>query len=163
MPTRAKMTREQVSRETAREAYRKPAIQLGVGLAIMVLIGLLISGPSALIIYPLSLALQGAIGLGVFYLCSLLWIGFDAPLKLNALTLLGIYAVTGATAEVFGLIPIPIIAPLVTALVFISLFMQQMEVEMADAIAVLVLTIFFWFVVMIWIIPPIMGAMGIAM
>jgi predicted RNA-binding Zn-ribbon protein involved in translation (DUF1610 family) len=163
MPTRAKMTREQVSRETAREAYRKPAIQLGVGLAIMVLIGLLISGPSALIIYPLTLLLQGVIGLGVFYLCSLLWIGFDAPLKLNALTLLGIYAATGATGEILSFIPIPIVAPLITAAVFISLFMQQMEVELADAIVVLILTMFFWVVVMLWVIPPILGVLGIAM
>ncbi len=161
VPTRAKVTREQVSRETAREAYRKPAIQLGVGLAIMVLVGLIISGPSALIIYPLSLVLQGAIGLGVFYLCCLLWIGFDAPLKLNALILLGIYAVTGATSEILSFIPIPIIAPLVTAAVFISMFMQQMEVELADAVVVLILTIFFGVVVSLWVLPPILGAMGI--
>jgi predicted RNA-binding Zn-ribbon protein involved in translation (DUF1610 family) len=163
MPTRAKMTREQVSRETAREAYRKPAIQLGVGLAIMVLIGLLISGWPALIIYPLVLALQGVIGLGVFYLCCLLWIGFDAPLKLNALILLGIYAVTGATSEILSFIPIPIVAPLVTAAVFISMFMQQMEVELADAVVVLILTIFFGIVVWLWVIPPILGVLGIAM
>ncbi len=163
MPTRAKMTREQVSRETAREAYRKPAIQLGVGLAIMVLVGLIISGPSALIIYPLALVLQGLIGLGVFYLCCLLWIGFDAPLKLNALTLLGIYAVTGATSEILSFIPIPIVAPLVTGAVFISLFMQQMEVELADAVVVLILTIFFGVVVSLWVLPPILGVMGIAM
>jgi hypothetical protein len=77
------------------------------------------------IFYGLQLAIGVPIGVVAFFLCCLLWMGFDAPMHLTALRLVGVYALTdglvlnGALknrertgmALLFGVLAMPNVAP----------------------------------------------------
>lgn len=162
-PTRAKMDRERISRETEREAYRTPAIQLGVALGITLILGAIAFGWPALVVYPIVLATQSIIGLFAFYACCFLWIGFDAPMRLNLLRLASIYAVVAAADAFFVLVPVPFIAWIVPIILFVSLFIQQMEVDAVDAVAVLILTWIIGFGVALILLPALFAALGITL
>ncbi len=161
MPTRSQHLRAQIAHDTIVEAYRTPAIQLAAGTAILMILGTILIGPIGLIVYPVSLIVQAGVGLIVFYACCLLWIGFDAPLKLNALRLLSIYAVTGATEAFFGLVPIPFIGWIIPLIVFVGMFTKQMEVDNIDAVAYLVLTFILWIAIAMFVLQPAFAALGL--
>lgn len=88
------------SRQVARNAYLKPLLAFAVGLTIAVLLASQLGAdPKAAII---SLLVQYAIfvpiGVIVFFLCCLAWLGFDAPMHLSALRLAAVFAITDAVA-----------------------------------------------------------------
>lgn len=139
MPTRAQVMREELSKQTAQEAYHTPAVYLAVGLLGALIVGLVQSGWPVLVVLPTVFAVQVAVGMLVLYACMFFWIGFDAPFNLNLLRLSAAYALTLFAALLLGAIPfVPFVGALIPWFIFIGLAMQLFEYDFVDAAAVVI-------------------------
>jgi len=130
------------SAQTAREAYLKPLIYFVVGFLGVCLIQAFQHGLGGVVFYGVSYAIQVPIGLAVFWVCCLVWIGFDAPIHLTALRLAGIYALVDFAGSILGFIPIMggVIGWLVSLLIYIGLLMDLLEMDLQDTVIVALLT-----------------------
>jgi hypothetical protein len=90
--------------------------------------------------YLLSYAITVPIGVAVFFICSLIWIGFDAPWGITTLRLAGIYALVDIVAQMMGFLPINLIGPVVTTITYLILLQKYLEIDQTDAIAVALIT-----------------------
>jgi len=142
-PTRRERDKE-TSVEVARETYRKPLIYLAIGLIGMFLIRGLEQGggPSHVLGYALGYAIQLPIGLAVYWVCCLIWIGFDAPVHLTVLRLAGIYALVDLIGTVLGVVPIlgGVIGWMLALFFYVGLLMDLLEMDLQDTIIVGLLT-----------------------
>jgi hypothetical protein len=81
---RERMRRQ--SQETMRWAYIKPLIHFAIGAALLLLIIFTSKDPRGYaVFYGLKLAIGVPIGVVAFFLCCLIYMGFDAPMHLTAL------------------------------------------------------------------------------
>jgi len=131
-----RMTNARYSRDVAREAYRTPLIMLAVALPIIVFGQAALGGWVAGAIALLSYAVQVPVGVAVFWLCCLIWVGFDAPMHLTALRLAAIYSVVDLTIIVAGIALPGLIAFVIGVVLYIGLLSQFLEMEFTDAIIV---------------------------
>lgn len=140
MPTRAQVMREELSKQTAEEAYHTPAVYLAVGLVGALIVGLATMGWPIVVILPSVFIPQVAMGLLVTYCCMFFWIGFDAPFNLNLLRHAAVYAgsifvaLTATTVLGWG---IP--AFVVFALAYLVLYLHLLDFDFVDAAAVAIL------------------------
>jgi hypothetical protein len=138
------------SKQTARAAYMKPIIQFAAGALVLSFVAAGSENPGWFaIIYTVKLAIGVPIGVLAFFLCCLLWMGFDAPMHLTALRLAGIYAVVDAVGAVLGLLPIPLVPFLLTMALYIGMLAESLELDLQDAILVGLVT---WFIKFIGVI-----------
>lgn len=129
------------ARAVERTEYTKPLIMFAAGLAISSAITAGVGdGVQAILWYLIGYALYVPAGTGAFFVCCLLWIGFDAPMHLTALRLAAVYAVTDAVAGVMGFVPLPIIPMLVVLFTYIGLLMDLLDLDVQDAVIVAVAT-----------------------
>jgi hypothetical protein len=134
------------SKRMARREYVKPVAMLVVGAGIVSLVLLAQHGPQRAVAYLLSFLVSVPIGVAVLWLCSLLWIGFNAPMTLNALRLAGIYAVIdvimlmAAAGSASGNLPLCLAGVLLSGVVYIALLIEMLDLEPVDAVAVAVAT-----------------------
>ncbi|MCA9289201.1 MAG: hypothetical protein KDA05_11485 [Phycisphaerales bacterium] len=133
------------ARDVVREAYTKPLIMFGVGLAISVVAamigaGSLSAGFTATAAYLIAYAIYVPLGVAVFLLCCLVWLGFDAPIHLIALRLAAVYAVTDAVGVFVAFIPLGIIQMAIIVIVHVGLLQDMLELDLTDAILVGLLT-----------------------
>ncbi len=124
--------------------YRRSALIMGISVAAALGILLIRSGvdaaPFVIGGYLVWLAVMVAIGLGVFFACSVAWIGFDQPLLVTVLRLAAIYAIADTVALV---IPgVPVLSWLVVAGVYVGLLSKWLQLETRDAVVVALLTAF---------------------
>lgn len=129
----------------ARNAYIKSAVILAICLPIAVVIWSVMPG----IEMPIWLALATfgvmyVATLVVYFICSLMWIGFDEPLKLEALRLAAACAITEIARAVLSPLPmnwrVQAVVQLIIGFVFVASVMQLMEMDKEDAIMFAVLT-----------------------
>lgn len=132
---------ERESREAVRRAYKRPAIMLGVGLLGLILLSLIAGRPSDLLFLGIWYVLGVPVGLGVYTACCYLWIGFDMPLHLIGLRLAAIYAVVGLVGSVVGRLHLYTMLALPIVLVtYVSLLIQELDLEFQDAVIFAILT-----------------------
>jgi hypothetical protein len=139
---------EQESREIARKAYTRPAIMLGAGLLGLLIITASLGHPTDILAYGLKYLFDVPVGLGVYIVCCLLWIGFDMPLHLIAFRLAAIYAVVDALDAVGHLLGIfaMLLWPVIY-LTYLGLLMEELDLELQDAWILAFLTSFAKFIV----------------
>lgn len=135
--------KRQIEREMAAKAYRwefiKPALMFCI--SFFIIAGILAANNEArLIPFALIVSLINVvIGLGVFWVCSLVYIDFEGPLALTALRLAGIFGVAEVAAIAAGaLIPVPFVGWLIPTVIYLALLSQMLELEVGDAIIVAV-------------------------
>lgn len=122
-------------------SYLTPIVMFIAGTSIVSLLLVAQGAWAAVPFYFMKFAITVPIGLGVFLLCCLLWIGFDAPIHLIALQLAGIYAVTDVAWAVIGFIPLSsCLLWIVPAGIYVGLLASLLEIEVSEAILVGVLT-----------------------
>lgn len=158
-PSRRDRDREN-SAAAAREAYLKPLIYFVVGFLGVCLIQLTQFGPGAVVLYGIGYAIQVPIGVAVFWVCCLVWIGFDAPIHLTALRLAGIYALVDLAGSILGFIPIMggAIGWIVSLFIYVGLLMDMLEMDLQDTVIVALLTSLVKTVIAIFVIVAIANA-----
>lgn len=148
----AKLARSMdTSRQLKLDTYAKPAIALAVALAFIVAFQFIIEQQDAIPTVLLAILIQSVVGLVVFWVCSLAWIGFDEPFHMNILRLLSIYAISWAALLVAASLP-PLLCSailFVPAGIFALLHKKMLDLEMQDALLVAVITGMVWAVVFI--------------
>jgi hypothetical protein len=142
---RERMRRQ--SQETMRWAYIKPLIHLAIGAALLLAIIFTSADPRAYaIFYGLKLAIGVPIGVVSFFLCCLIYMGFDAPMHLTALRLAGVYALTDGLGGLIGLAGIPFIPFTITMAIYVCLLADALDVDLQDAVIIgLVTWLIKWF------------------
>lgn len=135
----AKHKRE--AERTVRNAYLKPALMFAIGTAIAASIYGAQDGPEVAAGYAILFAANLIVGFIVFWVCSLMWIGFDQPMHLMALQLAGVYGVTDAVSTVFHeFLPIPVFIWLIPMAVYIGLLVDTLDLDFQDAIILGIVT-----------------------
>lgn len=138
---------EQESRATIRKAYLRPAIMLAVGLLGLLIVAASHGRPTDVLAYGLKFLIGVPVGLGVYVVCCLIWIGFDMPLHLIAFRLAAIYAVVDLLGALGGLLGI--FKLLVLGLIYVTyvgLLMEELDLDLQDALILAFLTSFAHFV-----------------
>lgn len=134
------------SRAIMRKAYFQPLLMFVIGTAFVCILlaaraDTPTEGAAAVITYLIGFGIQLPIGLLVYWLCGVIWIGFDAPLHLIALRLLGIYGVVDAISTGVGaVIGAPLIGSLVACVFYIHLLSEMLDMDLTDAVIVGILT-----------------------
>jgi len=131
---------DQDNKRTVRDAYRRPLIYLGVGLAGLAIVALIQRNPMDIPFYLLRYAIEVPAGVTAFLLCCVLWVGFDAPVHLIALRLAGIYALVDFITTIAGAFTYGLLAFPVGGLFYISLLMKELDLDMQDAVIVGLIT-----------------------
>ncbi|MBX3357924.1 MAG: hypothetical protein KF745_05805 [Phycisphaeraceae bacterium] len=133
---RAKRQRE--GAKTAQQEYIKPLVMLIVGVAGVAVLGG--QGASSVLAYLVATGIGVVVGLAVYWVCCMLWIGFDAPMGLTALRLAGIYVVVDLVAHLCDLLPIPLLTMILPCLTYMGLLMSMLDMEIVDAVVVAIAT-----------------------
>lgn len=128
---------------TQRAELRSTAIMLIVGLASAFTMYSISAGWAGAVTYAIIFAISVPAGLIAYFLCCLIWIGFDEPLPIVAFKLAAIYAVVDALAAALSFIPLfglGLFNTLVTLIAYTSLLMSRLELDSGDAVAVAFVT-----------------------
>lgn len=129
--------------EATRDAYRTPMLMLGISMGVLLPWMAAVAGPTATVEFLIQFGLSVGMGLIGLYVCSLLWLGFDAPWHLNALRLGGIYAAMDlcqfVILQVFGG---SLVLQLLLALIFLRVYAEMLDLTWIDVLGL-------WVVLMI--------------
>ena len=129
------------SRRATREAYRTPIIMAAVAVPLAAALTAVHTGDALdALAYLIGFAIEVPVGVGAFWLCCVLMLGFDAPMRLTAVRLAGIYAVVDAVHAGLALTPVPLIPWLAAMVIYIGLLMSLLELDVQDAIVVALVT-----------------------
>jgi hypothetical protein len=124
---------EELSRQVAREAYTKPLIYMGIGLAGMAtLLALTGAGVSEWIGAYVNWLVAIPVGLLAFWICCATFLGYDAPFHLTAMRLGGIFAITNMLWLLLQ--SIPIVGWGATLITMLGMFMSELELDLTDAV-----------------------------
>ncbi len=125
------------SRRIAMWSYLKPAIMFVVGFAGILGLLALTGEMSMLGFYITKWITFVPLGVAAFFVCCLLWLGFDAPFHRVALELAGIYAVVDLISlAVYCVVPFYLVNGLVVYFVYIALLASFLDLDYSDAVAV---------------------------
>lgn len=90
--------------------------------------------------FGLDFAFTVVIGWVIFFLCSVMWIGFDQPLRMTMVQILGAFGLYSGIAALLSLVPIPgIVTFFVGAAILVGLLSERLEIDIQDAIVVAIL------------------------
>lgn len=120
--------------------YWKPLIMFGVGVILNVAVITASDSLQAAGMYLIRLLLTVPIGLITYVLLALVWIGFNEPLRVISLRLLGIYAVVDLTSTLLGFVPIPIVPMLLVTFTYLGLLMSELDLDWGEASALAIAT-----------------------
>ncbi len=129
-----------VSRDVARQEYTKPIVMFAVGTLATLGYFVLTGRPLAIVPYLIGTAMALPVGMIVLWLCCLGWIGFNAPFHLNALRLMGIYAVVGFVLVATSWLPYRFIWLGVSGMIYAWLLAEMMDMDRSDGAIVALLT-----------------------
>jgi hypothetical protein len=134
--------RDAESKSIARKAYLRPVLMFVIGIMGLLILGAVRGhgGPDMIVRLLLTYAIGVPIGLLVYVICCLIWIGFNAPLHRVALSLAGIYAIVDLVGAVLGLIPMAIIAWAGSVITYVGLLMEELDLDLVDAVIVGIVT-----------------------
>lgn len=127
-PTRSDIARRE-SDEIAKQEYLRPLIYLAIGTIGTVGIQLARGETSVLIFFPIALIVSTLAGFVAFYVMSAIMWGFDAPVGLIMVRLLGIFALCELAQTIGALSGLGIISWMLRVLVFYSLIMKEFDVD----------------------------------
>lgn len=137
-----------LSHHVVRDAYLKPVIATVCGLAAVVLFLVAYGSPESIPSTLLAILVQSAVGLAIFWVCSLIWIGFDEPFHFNALRLLAIYSISWTVLLLTLAIPFVCFpALLAPAILFVLLHKKMLDLDFPDAALVATITGIVWIAV----------------
>lgn len=137
---------EREMRSMVRRSWISPIIMIAMGMAIMLTIYSQRAGAGGMVYYLASFGVSLAIGLFVYFVCSVMWIGFDEPAPLTALRLAGVYALADVAYSLTAMVTMHLIGMfgivllIVPTLIYTGLLSKIMEIEFQDAIIVAVIT-----------------------
>lgn len=117
---------------------RRTIVYASAGLAVTVGLRLAQRSPELLLEDARYLVVGSACGMAVYYLCCLIFIGFDQPLWVQLLRLLSVYLVLLAVLGVIVALPMSacmtlIIAPAVLVVLYVMLLKRELELDQLDA------------------------------
>lgn len=129
--------------DAQRREMRLLALMLAVGLlgSLGIMFGL--HGWEGAVGYLVVFAISVPAGLAAYFICCLLWVGFDEPLPMVAFKLAAIYAIVDLLSSGISFVPILNMWFLKTALVglaYIGLLMKHLDLDSGDALGVAVAT-----------------------
>lgn len=140
------ISRRASHRDSAGPEWRADLRREYIRLAIMIVVGLGFAGlvaaarsdfasdiPVVLLAVLLKYAASLVFGVVVFQICSLLWLGFDAPFHLVLLRLAAVYALTDATGAVAGFVPVLFLPLLIVLFVHVGLLVELLDLDFYDA------------------------------
>lgn len=134
------------SMRIARRAWINPIIMIAVGVGIMSIVYGSQAGAAGVLGYLIAFGIQLFIGLVVYFVCSIMWIGFDEPIPMTALRLAGVYALADVAFSLVGMVAVPglglmgMAVFIIPMFVYVGLLSQVMEIELVDAIIVALVT-----------------------
>lgn len=129
-----------VSRDVARREYTKPMVMFAVGTLATFGYFVAIGQPLAIVPFLIATAMALPVGMVVLWLCCLGWIGFNAPFHLNALRLIGIFAVVGFVFVATSWLPYRFIWLGVSGMIYAWLMAEMMDMDRSDGAIVALLT-----------------------
>ncbi len=128
---------------------RKAVLMAIIGLAVSATIMGIRFGSVGLVVFGIDFAFTIVVGWLVFFVCSILWIGFDQPLRTTVLQTIGAFGFFAGIAVLLNLIPIPgIVTSLIAFAVLAGVLSDLLELDFQDAaiiaLLVTVVRIAFW-------------------
>lgn len=128
---------------------RKAVVMALIGLAVSATILGYQHGPVGLMVFGIDFVFTVVIGWLVFFVSSIVWIGFDQPLRTTVLQTIGAFGFFTGVAVLLNLIPIPgLITSLIAFAVLAGVLSDLLELDFQDAaIIALLVTVFriaFW-------------------
>jgi predicted Zn-ribbon and HTH transcriptional regulator len=129
---------EKARKEVYIRSYAIPAVLLLIGLAVWVPIYAWEYGAADVVIHIVARAIAVVLGLVAYFICCLLWMGFDAPWHLTTLRLLAIQNFAFGVTSGLDYIGLGgIIGFIAWILVTYSLLMSLMDMDSQDAMGYL--------------------------
>ncbi|MEM9166174.1 MAG: hypothetical protein AAGB48_04035 [Planctomycetota bacterium] len=137
----------------------KAAVYAGIGLSIGAVTYAIafdpLLGPMA---FGIDFVATVVVGWVVFFLCSMMWIGFDQPLRMTAVQLIGAYGAFAGTWALLSQIPFfGFIAFIVSGFVLVGLLADLLEIEYKDAFIVAVLSAVMKIILGTWVFSQFSG------
>lgn len=129
--------------DAQRNEMRHLTIMLLVGLAGSIGLMLAMRGWEGAVGYLIVYAISVPAGLAAYFICCLLWVGFDEPMPIVAYKLAAIYAVVDLLSHGLSFVPVLNMGLLRLAIVgaaYIGLLMSQLDLDQGDAIGVAIAT-----------------------
>ncbi len=128
---------------------RKAVVMALIGLAVSSAILGIQHGPVGLMVFGIDFVFTVVIGWLVFFVSSVVWIGFDQPLRTTVLQTIGAFGFFAGVAVLLSLIPIPgLITSLIAFAVLAGVLSDLLELDFQDAaiiaLLVTVVRIAFW-------------------
>lgn len=124
------------SHQIARMEYLKPAITMGLGVVVVVLILALGGDWAAMAARVGGLPVRVVIGTVAYFLCCLWFFGFDAPWGLTALRLGATYAISDIPFSIVHVIDFPAamsMAYLASLVITVLMFVWLFDLDPSDA------------------------------
>lgn len=134
------------SRRITRRSWVHPIIMLAIGMGIMLAVYAARMGSDGVVFYLARFGVSLAIGVVVYFMCSVMWIGFDQPPLQTIIRLAGVYALADvaytltamAGMSLIGMIAILLMV--VPTLVYMGLLCKLMDIDLHDALFVAIIT-----------------------
>jgi hypothetical protein len=141
------IAREESMRSSVIREYINPLVLIGVGTFIVTGVPAMFGAEEAVVAYLIFLSILTVVGLASFFICSALWIGFEAPWHLTALRLAGIYSMSFAVLVVaVVVVPFGVIGLAIGWITYITLLMKYLDLDTADAFMVALVSVILWIV-----------------
>lgn len=113
---------------------RKAIIMAMIGLAVSAGVWYWRAGATGLAIFGIDFGLTVVLGWVVFFACSVLWIGFDQPLRTTLVQTVGAFGFFAGLMAVLDLIPMPgLIAMVLGFLILAGLLSDMLDIDFQDA------------------------------
>lgn len=136
----ARMTDREKAREDSvrvvRWAYLKPVLQFAIGSLVIACYYGSKHETDVVVRYFLTYIITVPIGVLGYFLCCVLWMGFDAPMHLTALRLAGVYALVDMVYVLVGIGPGVMMVGLLPLALYGALLAESLDLELQDAIIV---------------------------
>ncbi|MBC7833719.1 MAG: hypothetical protein H7Y88_01285 [Phycisphaerales bacterium] len=132
------------SRTVARKAYLYPAITAAVGILGALMFFNAINRTDQLDWYFLNLAVQIQVGLAMYFVVCLIYMGFDAPFRMTAIRLASVYSVIQLLRAMVLAMQLPRIAYMgphvIVGAIYLMLLCKMLDLDFEDAWLLALLT-----------------------
>ncbi len=136
----AREAMEEEAIRTVRMAYIRPLVVTALGLAGLFAIRMMQGHLDYFTSDLIWLAVRIPVGMGVYFACCLTFLGFNSPIHLIALQLLGVYAALSALSLVVFALPLGLYGLIGVYLIHVMLLMSELDLDRSDAALMAVLT-----------------------
>lgn len=150
--------------DTQRKELRQLTLMLLVGLAGSLGLMLFQHGWQGAAGYLLIFAISVPAGLAAYFICCLLWVGFDEPLPIVAYKLAAIYAIVDLLSFGISFVPIlnvSMVRIAIVGLTYIGLLMTQLDLDSRDAVGVAIATFIMKVIVGAVVLSVLVSAFGL--